>query len=59
MNTRDAQLIALRPELPQVSIHDQMSDQEFFQNKTLRPILTQGHEVPQYFKRAHSRAIYP
>ena len=39
MNTRDAQLIALRPELPQVSIHDQMSDQEFFQNKTLRPIL--------------------
>jgi hypothetical protein len=39
MNDRDAQLIALRPELPRVNTNDQMSDQEFFQNKTLRPIL--------------------
>ena len=39
MKQRDDQLIALRPELPQVSTHDQMSDQEFFQNNTLRPIL--------------------
>lgn len=39
MSDRDAQLIALRPELPQVRLGDQMSEQEQFQNETLRPIL--------------------
>lgn len=39
MSDRDAQLIALRPELPQVRLSDQMSEQEHFQNVTLRPIL--------------------
>ena len=39
MNDRDAQLLALRPELDQSRTHDQMSEQEYFQNQTLRPIL--------------------
>ena len=39
MNKRDVEIIALRPELPGVKTYDQMSDQEFFQNNTLRPIL--------------------
>lgn len=39
MNDRDAQLLALRPELAQARTHDQMSEQEYFQNQTLRPIL--------------------
>jgi hypothetical protein len=39
MDHRDAQLLALRPELSQLRVHDQMSEQELFQNQTLRPIL--------------------
>ncbi len=39
MNDRDAQLLALRPELAQARTHDQISEQEYFQNQTLRPIL--------------------
>lgn len=36
---RDAKLLALRPELSQVRLDHQMSDHEYFQNNTLRPIL--------------------
>jgi len=39
METRDVQLLNLRPVLGQVQTHDQMSAQEYFQNNTLRPIL--------------------
>jgi len=39
METRDVQLLNLRPVLGQAQTHDQMSSQEFFQNNTLRPIL--------------------
>lgn len=39
METRDEQLLNLRPVLGQAQTHDQMSSQEFFQNNTLRPIL--------------------
>lgn len=39
MNERDTQLIGMRPELPKIVTHVQMSDQESFQNHTLRPIL--------------------
>lgn len=39
MSDRDAQLIAMRPELAQLRLNDQMSEQEHFQNETLRPIL--------------------
>ncbi len=39
METRDEQLLNLRPVLGQAQTYDQMSSQEFFQNNTLRPIL--------------------
>ncbi|WP_405198776.1 glyoxalase [Christiangramia sp. LLG6405-1] len=38
MNPRDIKLLELRPEIPTARITDNMSDEERFQNKTLRPI---------------------
>ncbi|WP_026916141.1 hypothetical protein [Christiangramia portivictoriae] len=38
MNVRDINLLELRPEIPSARITDNMSDEEHFQNKTLRPI---------------------
>ncbi|TQI70862.1 hypothetical protein JM79_1787 [Gramella sp. Hel_I_59] len=38
MNPRDIKLLELRPEIPSARITDNMSDEERFQNKTLRPI---------------------
>jgi len=38
MKNRDEYLVALRPEIPNMRVHDNMSDEERFQNVTLRPI---------------------
>jgi hypothetical protein len=38
MKNRDEYLVALRPEIASIKIHDNMSDEERFQNITLRPI---------------------
>ena len=38
MNPRDIKLLELRPEIPSAKITGNMSDEERFQNKTLRPI---------------------
>ncbi|WPY97222.1 glyoxalase [Christiangramia sp. OXR-203] len=38
MNPRDIKLLELRPEIPSARITDNMSEEERFQNKTLRPI---------------------
>lgn len=38
MNERDHYLVALRPEIPNARVSDDMSDDEQFQNRTLRPI---------------------
>ncbi len=38
MKNRDEYLIALRPELPNARVSDDMGSEELFQNKTLRPI---------------------
>jgi len=38
MNNRDEYLVALRPEIPDVRVNDDMSNDEQFQNRTLRPI---------------------
>ena len=38
MNTRDTQLLSCRPTIPNALITEGMSDQEHFQNSTLRPI---------------------
>ena len=39
METREAQLIALRPEIPSARVNDTMSADEQFQNGTLRPVV--------------------
>ncbi len=38
MNKRDENLLHLRPEIPTAKVFDNMSSDEQFQNKTLRPI---------------------
>lgn len=38
MNTRDSLLLSMRPEIPSAKITDSMTADEYFQNKTLRPI---------------------
>tara|TARA_R110002072_G_scaffold48716_12_gene133220 strand:- start:7116 stop:7523 length:408 start_codon:yes stop_codon:yes gene_type:complete len=39
MNSRDLELVALRPEIPSAIVTSLMSFDEKFQNKTLRPIV--------------------
>ena len=39
MNDRPNDLKKIRPEIPNALVHDQMSDEERFQNATLRPIV--------------------
>lgn len=38
MDTRDSLLINMRPEIPSAKITPQITDDEYFQNQTLRPI---------------------
>ena len=38
MSSKDLALLNLRPEIPRATINPIMSDEEFFQNNTLRPI---------------------
>lgn len=38
MNKRDENLLLLRPEIPSAKVSENMSSEEHFQNKTLRPI---------------------
>ncbi len=38
METRDSLLLSMRPEIPSAKINPTMSSDEFFQNKTLRPV---------------------
>ena len=38
MDSRDPQLLKLRPEIPTAVVNSQMSTEEQFQNETLRPI---------------------
>lgn len=39
METRDTQLLAMRPEIEGIILNSQMTEDEKFQNKTLRPII--------------------
>lgn len=38
METRDSILLSMRPEIPSAKIHPNTSDDERFQNQTLRPV---------------------
>ena len=45
MENRDEYLVALRPDLPNAKVNDNMSADEQFQNRTLRPIAKLQHEL--------------
>ncbi|WP_124980622.1 glyoxalase [Nonlabens xiamenensis] len=45
MDSRDEYLIALRPEIPSATIRENMSEDERFQNKTLRPVAKLQHDL--------------
>ncbi|MBF4984411.1 hypothetical protein FNJ87_08750, partial [Nonlabens mediterrranea] len=45
MNNRDEYLVALRPEIPNARVSDEMSIDEQFQNRTLRPIAKLQHDL--------------
>ncbi|NNC70300.1 MAG: glyoxalase, partial [Flavobacteriaceae bacterium] len=39
MNSRSYHILESRPEIPSAKVNDRMSDDEQFQNRTLRPII--------------------
>jgi len=45
MTQRDDYLVALRPEIPNARVDQNMSEEERFQNATLRPIAKLQHEL--------------
>lgn len=45
MNERDTYLVALRPDIPNARVSEDMSAEEQFQNRTLRPIAKLQHDL--------------
>lgn len=62
MKNRDEYLVALRPEIPGMRIHENMSEGERFQNQTLRPIAKLQNdlliEVFRNYIRKHKNVIH-
>ncbi|GEQ86345.1 hypothetical protein ULMS_18530 [Patiriisocius marinistellae] len=62
MDTRDQTLIAIRPEIPNAKVIDGMSNDEKFQNKTLRPIAKLQNDlfvlVFKNYIRKHKNVFY-
>ncbi|MEM9076258.1 MAG: glyoxalase [Bacteroidota bacterium] len=62
MDSRSRKLLDIRPEIPTARIHDNMSMEERFQNKTLRPIIKMQNELlVEVFKnyvRKHKGVFY-
>lgn len=62
MNARDTALLHLRPEIPTAKILPGMSSEEYFQNRTLRPIAKLQDEllvaVFQNYCRKHKNVFY-
>ena len=51
MSDRSQSLLRIRPEIPSATVSENMSDDELFQNRTLRPILKfQNHIFVAVFK---------
>ncbi|EKF56091.1 glyoxalase [Galbibacter marinus] len=51
MDTRTVDLLRVRPEIPQETVYDSMSDNERFQNVTLRPVIKlQNYLLVEAFK---------
>jgi hypothetical protein len=45
MENRDEYLVALRPDIPNAKVNDNMSADEQFQNRTLRPVAKLQHDL--------------
>lgn len=62
METRDAALLAIRPEIPTAKIIEGMSSEEKFQNKTIRPIAKLQNDlmvlVFKNYIRKHKNVFY-
>lgn len=62
METRDAALALLRPEIPSAKVTPMMSDEEYFQNTTLRPVAKLQNdlliEVFKNYARKHKNVFY-
>ncbi|WP_422859862.1 glyoxalase [Flagellimonas sp. S174] len=62
MDSRSGKLLDIRPEIPNARIHDNMSMEEHFQNKTLRPIIKMQNallvEVFKNYVRKHKGVFY-
>lgn len=62
MNQRDKDLVRLRPEIPSAKVSENMSRDEQFQNKTLRPVVKLQNDLliavfKNYIKK-HKNAFY-
>ena len=62
METRDTNLLQLRPFIKSETLKSRMTDEEFFQNKTLRPILALQNdlliEVFKHYIKKHKNVFY-
>lgn len=62
MNQRDKDLVRLRPEIPSAKVTENMSRDEHFQNKTLRPVVKLQNdlliEVFKNYIKKHKNAFY-
>jgi F0F1-type ATP synthase delta subunit len=62
METRDTSLALLRPEIPSAKVTPMMSDEEYFQNTTLRPVAKLQNdlliEVFKNYARKHKNVFY-
>jgi len=62
MDSRDIGLLKLRPEIPSAIVTSSMSNEEFFQNKTIRPIAKLQNdllvEVFKHYIKKHKNMFY-
>lgn len=62
MESRDTVLMKIRPEIPNAKVTSLMSEEEYFQNKTMRPIaLLQNELLVEVFKhyiQKHKNVFY-
>ena len=62
MNSRDQVLLDIRPEIPSAVVTDSISEEEFFQNNTIRPIAKLQNdllvEVFKHYIKKHKNVFY-
>ena len=62
MDTRDTSLLKIRPEIPNAKVTLLMSEEEYFQNKTIRPIEKLQNnllvEVFKHYVKKHKNVFY-